>query len=278
MSQLRGWLKAAHAFPLSLVVMLTGLIALVSTDGEPQPTKLGLVLFAMLTSQLAIGWSNDYLDRETDAVLQPWKPLASGQIPERLVPPAVLAVLTTSFASGVLLGPMPLVLLIAGTACGLVYNFGVKDTRWSAVPFIVGLALLPPFVWSSLDVYRGGLLLLYAVGSPIALAVHIANGLPDLEADSRAGRKGLAVTLGPTRSRVVLGVCLLAPAAVVAASAPFVDYDAGALLATLLAYGALCAVAACFYLGAATRERYVWGFRLVALAGVMMATGWLAAV
>jgi 4-hydroxybenzoate polyprenyltransferase len=285
MAALKGWLAAAHPFPLTLVVVLTALVGVASADGEPDVTRLAAALAAMALSQLAIGWSNDYLDRDTDAAHQPWKPVPSGQIDPRTMPRAIVAVLAGSLAVGAWLGLTPLVLLIAGTACGLAYNLGLKDTSLSAAPFVLALALLPAYVWTSLDVYRDDFLWLYAIGTPLALAAHVANTLPDIEADVAAGRRGLAVRLGRSWSVAVIEACMVAPLFVALARIAAVDahersshFNWGLLTGVLVSYGVACVFLAFFYAAASSRGAAVWGFRLVAIAGVYLATGWLAAV
>jgi 4-hydroxybenzoate polyprenyltransferase len=282
MRSLRGWLAAAHPVPLALVLLLTALVGVASADGEPDATKLALLLAAMALSQLAIGWSNDYLDRETDAAQQPWKPIPSGLIDAKAMPPAIAGVLVGSLAVGTLLGVVPLLLLAAGTACGLAYNLGLKDTSLSALPFVVALGLLPAYVWASLDVYQDDFLLLYFIGVPLALAAHLANTLPDIEADNAAGRKGLAVQLGRGRSFALLGVCMLTPLVVV-----FLVQDPYAMpqplnwyiLAWVLPiYLVSCLFIAFLYASTASRGADVWAFRAVGLAGVFMAAGFLAAL
>jgi 4-hydroxybenzoate polyprenyltransferase len=284
MAGLKAWLAAAHPFPLTAVLLLTALVGVASADGEPDAARLALVLLAMALSQLAIGWSNDYLDRETDAVQQPWKPLPSGLIDARSMPRAILAVLAGSLAAGVLLGAAPLALLIGGTACGLVYNLKLKDTPFSAVPFVVGLGLLPLYVWLALDVYEDDFLWLYALGTPLALAAHIANTVPDIETDTVAGRRGLAVLLGRKWSVVLIVICLLLALmlflnkALSELSDAASDWSWDVLGWVLLPYCVWCLFVAFFYARTESRDGDVWGFRFVALGGVFLATGWLAAV
>ncbi len=284
MTAFRGWLSAAHPFPLTLVLALTALIGLASADGKPDAARLALALVAMAFSQLAIGWSNDYLDRETDAIHQPWKPLPSRLVEARRVPLAVGVVLMGSLAAGVLLALTPLLLLIGGTACGLAYNLGLKDTRFSAAPFVLALALLPAYVWAALGVYKEDFLWLYAIGVPLALAAHIANCIPDIDADGAAGRRGLAQRLGRLWSVVLIVICLVIPAVVFAAIAVSDADDASRSLNgsvpgwVLVPYGVWCLFIAFFYATTSSREAGVWGFRFVSTAGVFLATGWLVAV
>jgi len=39
---------------------------------------------------------------------------------------------------------------MAGMACGLAYDLGLKRTRFSVVPYLIALPLLPLWVWTAL--------------------------------------------------------------------------------------------------------------------------------
>jgi 4-hydroxybenzoate polyprenyltransferase len=289
LASLRAWSIAAHAFPLAAVMALTALIAFVSGEGKPDGSRLVALLVAMLASQLAIGWSNDYLDREADAVHQPWKPIARGEIDTEKMPVAIIGALIVSFLAGVTLGWVPVLLLIVGTSAGLAYNLWLKASRFSALPYLVALGVLPPFVWTALDVYEDDFLGLYLVATPLALAAHLANVLPDVESDRAQGRQTLAVALGAVRSLVVLSACLLAPLPLLVVARIVLDdagsgasfYDKSVLIPILVAYVALVVVAGALYAGSLrspSRPNLVRAFRCVVVAGVLFAVGWLAAV
>jgi 4-hydroxybenzoate polyprenyltransferase len=239
--------------------------------------RLALALAAMLFSQLAIGWTNDYVDRETDAIYQPTKPIPSGLVSAASLPPATVLAVVVSLGAGVLLGLVPLAFLVAGTAAGLAYDLVLKDTRVSPLAFVLAFAVLPPFVWSSLHIFRSELLGLYVVGTPLALAAHIANVLPDIETDAAAGRFNLAVVLGRARSRRLLLLSLLLTPALLVATLAFIGYSGPTLAASLTVYGVLLAAAAIAYQRPG-RHADVWGFRYVVLASVLFAAGWLASV
>jgi 4-hydroxybenzoate polyprenyltransferase len=278
MRSLRGWLAAAHPFPLATVLVLTTLVGVASSGARPDATRLALTVLAMAFAQLAIGWSNDYLDRDTDALHQPWKPVPSGLVEARRLPPAIGFAIAASVLVVALLGVTPLLLLIAGTACGLAYNLGLKDTPFSALPFVAGLALLPAYVWAALDVYEDGFLWLYAIGAPLALAAHLANTLPDIEADTEAGRAGLAAHLGPRRSLQGIAAALAVAGLLFLLGPGKPVFNSLAGWWSFSAYLALCLAAGAVYGASSVRDRAVWGFRFVALAGVTLASGWLASV
>lgn len=276
MTTLRGLVEASHPFPLAMVLLLTLLIAVATAGGAPDLGRLALVAVAILLSQLSIGWSNDYLDRHADAQVRPEKPVPSGRIDARLLPPATVAVLAVAGVAGALLGVTPLLLLVAGTACGLAYNLGLKSTPLSAAPFLIAFTLLPLYVWTALDLYESDLLALYPIGLSLPVAVHVANVLPDIDADRAQGRRTLAVQLGPKRSRALVIVLMTIPLALTAISLAWLTYTMEVLVATAVAFVALTAGIARLY-RQPDRRNEVWAFRVVGLASLVFAAGWLAA-
>jgi 4-hydroxybenzoate polyprenyltransferase len=278
LNTLRGWAGAAHPFPLARVLLLTALIAVASARDALDVSLFGLTLAAMLLSQLAIGWSNDYLDRHLDAMHQPSKPVPSGAVDARWMPPAIALVLVLAATAGALLGAIPLLLLAIGTSCGLAYNLGLKRSRYSAATFLLAFTVLPPYVWTSLDVYEGDFLALYPIGMLLPVAVHVANVLPDLQSDLAQGRRTIAVVLGRERAVVLTMGCALAALVFTALSLPLLDYDLTVLLPVLAAYVALVLATGSLYLFGRSRETDAWAFRTLVLAAVLFAAGWLASV
>ena len=273
-TSMAGLLGAAHPFPIAMVLVLTAVTGVASSRGHFDPWRLALVLLAMLLSQLTIGWSNDYLDRENDRRFQPEKPLARGTVTAGVLVPCAVSALIGAIIVGVLLGAEALMFLIAGTACGLAYDFGVKGTRLSGLPYIGGFALLPPFVWAGLDVFRPVFLGLYGFGPPLVLAVHLANALPDVAGDRLAGKSGLAAVLGRERAVGLLFGCLAAAGVIAVAIGVWVGVEAWVLVGTVAAFAVLCS----FALRAFASGAGDWGFRVVAVAAVALAGGWMAAV
>ncbi len=276
--RLAGLIQASHPFPIAMVVSLTLLLGLASAAGEVDGSRLGLALVSMLCSQLAIGWSNDYLDRERDARFQPEKPVPSGLVKASALFVLAALALAVSVTVAAALGPAVLGWLLAGTACGFAYNLRFKDSPLSWAPYVVAFAILPPFVWSALDAYRREFLWLYAVGAPLAVAAHLANSLPDIETDAAAGSAGLAVRLGRTGALALLYACLLAPVAIIIASLTWLSYDSTLLAATLACYGGLVLASRFAYGLRPLRRGAALGFRLIAPAAVILAAGWLAAL
>jgi protoheme IX farnesyltransferase len=277
-SRFQGWFHASHPFPILMVLMLTGLIGYTSAAGRPDPARLGGVLLAMLFSQLCIGWSNDYLDREHDRLFQPFKPVPSGMVDARALAIAAIAAGLAAAVAGAALGLVPLALLVAGTVAGVAYNLGVKDTPLSWVPYVAGFAVLPPFVWTALDTWSSAFVWLYPIGISLVLAAHLANVLPDVDTDTAAGSSGLGVVLGRGGTLVVLGLALAAPLPLVALSTTQIEYQASRVEAAIGVYAALLVVAAACYRLRPFRDGAILGFRVVVAASVFFAGAWLASL
>ena len=102
---------------------------------------------AVLASQLAIGWVNDAIDAPRDAAVgRTDKPVAMGTLSRRtaaiLGAVAAVAVVPLGFLSGV---PAGLVATLAVTAA-LLYDWPLKSTVLSVLPYTVAFACLPSFV------------------------------------------------------------------------------------------------------------------------------------
>ncbi|HYN47211.1 MAG TPA: UbiA family prenyltransferase, partial [Candidatus Nanopelagicales bacterium] len=147
-----------------------------------------LLAAAMLLLQLGIGAANDWADAPADETGQPGKPVPSGLVRRTTAARVALGAAAAGLALAALAGPVPLALAAAGLAAGLAYDLRLKGTRWSWVPYAVGVPLLPVFAWVGAT---GSLPAPFAVLVPIAMlagaALAVANALADLEHDRGAG-------------------------------------------------------------------------------------------
>ncbi|MDO9380156.1 MAG: UbiA family prenyltransferase [Nocardioidaceae bacterium] len=209
-------LRASHPGPTVAVTVLAGLLCLGTGAGAG---TAALVVVAVLTGQLTIGWSNDLVDAERDrAVGRSDKPLASGSLSEERVRTAVrvalLLCVVTSLALGLVAGLVHLVLLVGS---GWAYNLGLKRTAWSWGPYALAFGSLPVVV--ALATGRDPQAWEAAAGALLGVGAHVLNVLPDLEDDAATGVSGWPHRMGGRRSRVVAPV-LLAAASVVAVLGP----------------------------------------------------------
>nr|WP_239072909.1 UbiA family prenyltransferase [Cellulomonas oligotrophica] len=187
--------------------------------GADAPTVL-LVLLVVLTGQLSIGWSNDWVDAARDrAAGRTDKPVVQGAVTAAALRTAAVAALAVSVAASALAGPAAAAAHLGVVAMGWAYNVRLKSTAASWVPYAVAFALLPAFVVLALPgpALPAGWLL--AVGALLGVGAHLANVLPDLEDDAATGVRGLPHRLG-RRTTGVLAPAVLALAVLVAVLGP----------------------------------------------------------
>jgi 4-hydroxybenzoate polyprenyltransferase len=210
MSRLLWLLRSAHPEPATAVVIVAALLAAVVGRG---PWGIAAVAVTLAASQLCVGWVNDWLDADRDAaVARPDKPVALGKISRRAVGVAGLVAGLAVVPLALLSGVPAAVAAAIGLVSGVSYDWPLKFTVLSPLPYMVSFAVLPAFVvlgkpgtppwWM---VVAAGLL---------GGGAHFVNVLPDLHDDVRTGVRGLPQRLGPTGSWLVGGVLLLSATAV----------------------------------------------------------------
>ncbi len=205
MSVARAIVRTSHPEPAAAV---TAVAALLSFGLErPWPGVLAAAA-TVLASQLSIGWINDALDASRDALVgRTDKPVAAGTVSRRLIfglgVLAGVAVIPLGFLSGVAAGLVALL----GLVSALLYDWPLKSTPVSVLPYAVSFACLPAFV-----VLGAGLdppLWLLAAGALLGAGAHFVNTLPDLDDDVRTGVRGLPHLLGRRGSLAAAAALLL---------------------------------------------------------------------
>jgi 4-hydroxybenzoate polyprenyltransferase len=174
--------------------------------GDP---RLAGITITVLMSQLSISSLNDWADRRSDAAAGRWRPVAMGRIP-----PFVALGLAILFAVGTLPGAFAFgvaagFVFFLGLAAGWAYDLSLKWTPLSFLPFAIAFPLLP--IWTGLVAGRRlpDLLMFFVIGAPIAVAIHMADSMADLESDAASGMRNLAVALGRLRSVRAMQATLL---------------------------------------------------------------------
>nr|WP_281386779.1 UbiA family prenyltransferase [Jiangella mangrovi] len=177
---------------------------------------LVLVVAAVFTGQLTIGWSNDLVDAGRDrAVGRADKPLVTGRVTARTVGVALTAAaaacVVLSLALGLAAGLVHLLLV----GCGVGYNLLFKRTALSWLPYAVAFGLLPAVVSLALDPPEWPPAWMMAAGALLGVGAHLVNVLPDLDDDLATGVRGLPHRLGAARARVTAVVVLVAASVLV---------------------------------------------------------------
>ncbi|WP_318244385.1 UbiA family prenyltransferase [Oerskovia merdavium] len=206
---LRGLALASHAGPTVVVTVLAGFFAVGVGSGAG---TTALVTAAVLSGQLSVGWSNDWLDARRDlAVDRADKPVVAGLVSVRQVHAAALAAaaacVVLSLATGLVAGLVHLVAVASAWS----YNAWLKSTVWSWAPYAVSFGLLPLFVVLASPGERVAAPWAMTATALLGVGAHVANTLPDLEDDRATGVRGLPHRLGRT------GASVLAPAVLVTA-------------------------------------------------------------
>jgi len=210
---IRALALSCHPIPsVAVTAISAGLVGLADL-----PMGRGaLVMGAVLTGQLAIGWSNDYLDAERDrAVHRSDKPVATGAMEPRVAGIAAVVALIVTFALSVALGWPGGAAALAIVVCGWVYNLGLKATVLSWLPYAAAFGMLPAVATLSASPPRWPAAWALIGGGLLGVAAHLANVLPDLGDDVATGVRGLPHRIGARATALTATVILLIASAVI---------------------------------------------------------------
>ncbi len=197
---LKGYAAACHLVPtLSVTVMVSLLAWRTGWSGW----HLLLLVVAVLSGQLSVGWSNDAIDAPIDiAAGRTAKPIVAGVLSVRgLWVAAVAALITTVVASFVAAGLLGGAIQVIAVASAWLYNLRLSRTTWSWLPYAVSFACVTPFITFGLAPPMTPALWAIAVFVSTGVAAHLANALPDLATDQERGLGGLVTRLGEVRAK-----------------------------------------------------------------------------
>jgi 4-hydroxybenzoate polyprenyltransferase len=188
-----GLIKATHFGPTVLVVTISFLLSLTQFSWISSLQ----VSCAILAGQCVVGWTNDLLDSQLDREAgRSKKPLVSGLIGESTLKRAIGIALAVALALS-LAGPLGIkgtLIHFLGILSATLYNFGMKKTIYSVLPYVVSFGAMPwaiylangktPPVWIFLGFVT------------FSSAFHFLNVLKDFEMDVAQGVMGLPQRLG----------------------------------------------------------------------------------
>ncbi|HEX6547680.1 MAG TPA: UbiA family prenyltransferase [Candidatus Dormibacteraeota bacterium] len=218
LKRLIGLIKASHPEPVAAVTLLATLLAI----GAGRGTHYGLVILgAVLTGQLAVGWANDYMDADLDA--------AEGRLDKPVIVGEVGHITVGIAAVLALIACIPLSLEAGRAAAGahfiaigaaLAYNAGLKKTPLSVIPYGVAFGMLPAFITLGPPINHFPSVWATLAGVLAGCAAHFAQSLPDIEKDRKFEIFGLPQMVGPQLSAVMAAVLFAGAATVVTVGAP----------------------------------------------------------
>lgn len=198
----RGYvfLRAAHFGPTVIVTSVSFLLSLTQYS-LIDSLRVAIAIFA---GQLVVGWSNDFIDAPLDiAAERTKKPIVSKEInPEQLKGSIVFALVAAVLLS--LFSPLGLtgtLIHFLGILSATFYNFKLKPTILSPIPYIVSFGALPWAIY--LPAGNHPPLWLYLDFMLIAVAFHFFNVLKDFQWDIKQGIMGIPQRLGRNVSLII---------------------------------------------------------------------------
>jgi len=196
-------LRACHPLPAAAVTMISGALALALGHA---PVGAALAAASIGASQLSVGWANDAIDARRDqAVNRMDKSLvARSDLTGTVKIAAMIAALVTLAAAWAWGWPRGGWLALALVSAQL-YNWPLKATIASIVPYLVSFGALPAFLAP-----HGAPLWMIAAAALLGGGAHLVNAIPDFEQDRATGVRGLPHRLGEKPSLYLASALLLA--------------------------------------------------------------------
>jgi 4-hydroxybenzoate polyprenyltransferase len=186
-------------------------IALIFGIG-PLDGRLWWIAAIMVLVQFSISALNDWADADLDRRAGRRRPIPFGLVSPGAALSVAVACAVGAFLLGALsdLGPIPLLLVGIGLACGWAYDLKLKPTPLSFLPFAIAFPLMPFWIGMIAGRPASSLGVLFLGGSPLATAIHLADAIPDRDRDRVAGLRTLAVALGrPGAEMTAAGLLLI---------------------------------------------------------------------
>ena len=202
----RALALSCHPLPtVAVTAMSAGLAALAGLS----PGRSVLLVAAVFTGQLSIGWSNDAIDAARDrATARTDKPVARGAVSPRVVGVAAAVALVATTVLSLNLGWQPGLAALTVVACGWIYNLGLKATAFSFVPYAIAFGTLPAVATLALPDPTWPAPWAMIAGALFGVSAHLANVLPDLDDDVDTGVRGLPHRIGARATAVACPVLL----------------------------------------------------------------------
>ena len=203
--KLIGLVKASHFGPTVLVVTISFLLAL----SQFSAIKSFEIACAILAGQCVVGWTNDLLDYPLDlAAGRKKKPLVAGDISQSFLKNSIFIALIFALTLS-LMGPLSFKgtsIHALGIASATAYNFGLKKTLVSLLPYVISFGAMPWAVYVAAGKTPPAWLYLGFIA--FASAFHFLNVLKDLNWDISQGVLGLPQRLGKRKS-IAIAACLV---------------------------------------------------------------------
>lgn len=233
---MRVWVEAARprTLPAAIVPVVVGTAA----GGVFAPWRFAGALVVSLALQIAVNYANDYFDGvrgvDTPDRVGPRRAVASGLVSPARMKAAIGIALAVAAAAGLALtavvGPELLLVGAASILAALAYSGGPLPYASAGLGEVFVFVFFGPVATigtayvQSEAITPASELISIPVGM-LAAAILVVNNLRDVETDAAAGKRTLAVRLGPRGSRRLFAALVIG--AVVGGSAICLYLDGG---------------------------------------------------
>jgi 4-hydroxybenzoate polyprenyltransferase len=199
-------------------VTVAGTVLAVVAGNPPQTCVL--IAAAVLTGQLTVGWTNDRFDFRPDRAMQRRdKPVAAGQIPPAVVDRAIVVAVVLTVGLSLALGWRAGLIQVAAVGCGWLYNFCLKGTWVSWLPYSAGFAALPVVATQARPAHSMPAAWIIAGAALLGVVANLTNTLPDLARRHPSGFRGLPDRVGAHPS-LIFALALTEVGVILAAIGP----------------------------------------------------------
>jgi 4-hydroxybenzoate polyprenyltransferase len=253
---------------------------IIAAHGVPPFERLALTTLGMICMQFAISALNDYQDRQSDALSShKRKPLVMGVVAPGAALALALGLAAAMVAFYAPFGIVPVLTATVGLAIGFAYDLGLKATPLSGVMLGVAFPIIPLLAWEIFATVTPALFWTFPIALALGIGIHLADALPDIEADAAAGVGGLATLLGSRAAPVCWAAFALAGLLIVGLpilhatpARPLILIPAVILAFTLLIVAMLTFRNSSLADAARLRRHFVLSIGV----GLILAAGWLA--
>lgn len=209
---MRVWIEAAR--PRTLSAAVVPVLVGTATGGVFLPWRFAGAMVVALALQVAVNYANDYFDGvrgvDTPDRVGPRRATASGLVRPGQMKAAIAAVLGVAAGAGLALtfavGPELLLVGLASIVAALAYSGGPRPYASAGLGEVFVFVFFGPVATIGTAYVQAETIpaLTVVASIPIGLlatAILVVNNLRDIDTDTVAGKRTLAVRLGPRGTR-----------------------------------------------------------------------------
>jgi len=204
--------RLMHALPVMTVTIMVGVLTYFSLGGFTPIGPFIMIVISVFFQQAFVGIHNDYFDHQQDISYKKRKAIADGWVSAKtafwfsIAFYVIFSGLSFGLGHYARIGYWIVLYLQGINLLCLLYNFFLKNTPFSIVPYLIAFPTAPFFVWLCFEdfaVFNWNKLWYIAVLICAAIVGHLANEIPDYDYDIQYKKRNTAVVLGKKASTII---------------------------------------------------------------------------